>query len=63
MEPVCPLCSKAAVSQMAFITKYGSCVHCYDRALERSGERDAELLPENDWDPMDPCGYYDDRGR
>jgi len=72
-KPVCPVCGKTPHSEQgaAFIETFDCCVMCYTQ--DGSSEQEvvdaiAEELRfvydnSDDWDPMDVCGYYDDRGR
>ena len=70
-KPVCPLCGKTPHSEQgaAFIETFDCCVMCYTQESEQDAvdamaeTRDDICDRSDDWDPMDPCGYYDDRGR
>ena len=71
MGPVCPVCEKAPFSEQgaAFIETFDCCVMCYTQQGEQDAvdamaeEQDGVYDKPDDWDPMDACGYYDDRGR
>ena len=68
-KPVCPLCGKTPHSEQgaAFIETFFCCVMCYTQESEQDAvdamaeTRDDIYDRSDDWDPMDPCGYYDGR--
>ena len=72
-KPVCPLCGKTPHSEQgaAFIETYGHCVMCHTQdgsseqeVVDAMAETRDDIYDNlDDWDPMDVCGYYDDRGR
>jgi len=65
-KPVCPVCGETPRSEQgaAFIETFDCCVMCYTQESEQDAvDAMAEMQVLDDWDPMDPCGYYDDRGR